>query len=115
MPPKPEKNMPPLQDVTIRFGDLQLPDTIAAQAEALHAFLSHRSCRAFTDRPVEPALVDLLCAAALSSPTKSDLQQRDLVVLDDPVQRKRITDLLTEYPWAATAPIFLVFCGNNRR
>jgi nitroreductase len=106
------------QDVTAverRFGDYKPAEEVASEAERLHAFLSHRSCRAFADRPVAPALIDLLCASALSSPTKSDLQQRDIIVLEDAALRRQITALFPEYPWTATAPVFLVFCGNNRR
>jgi nitroreductase len=95
-----------------RFGDVGPVDP---SATVLATAAAHRSHRVYTDRPVDPALVRLLCATALSSPTKSDLQQRDIVVLQDAGQRRRITDLLDEYPWAATAPTFLVFCGNNSR
>jgi nitroreductase len=95
-----------------RFGDIGAVDPVAA---ALSTAAAHRSHRAYTDRPIDPALVRVLCATALSAPTKSDLQQRDIIVLEDASQRQRVTDLLDEYPWAATAPVFLVFCGNNRR
>lgn len=83
--------------------------------ERLAELAAHRSHRAFSDRPVTRELVELLCAVALSSPTKSDLQQRDIIVLEDRDHRRRITDLMPEFPWIATAPAFLVFCGNNRR
>jgi nitroreductase/FMN reductase [NAD(P)H] len=73
-----------------------------------------RSCRAYSDRPVAADLVRSLCAIALSAPTKSDLQQRDIVVLADAEQRRRVTSLIND-PWIDTAPVFLVFCGNNRR
>jgi nitroreductase/FMN reductase [NAD(P)H] len=51
---------------------------------------------------------------ALASPTKSDLQQRDIVILEDPGQRRAVTSLVGD-PWLVAAPAFLVFCGNNRR
>ena len=57
----------------------------------------------------------MLCALALASPTKSDLQQRDIIILEEKAQRTRITDLFPQDPWMAEAPLFLVFCGNNRR
>ena len=40
--------------------------------------LSRGSCRSFKTDEVDANLVQLLCAAALASPTKSDLQQRDM-------------------------------------
>ena len=77
------------------------------------------SCRHFTDRKVAPELIETLCALALSSPSKSDLQQRDIVIVDDPAIRARIDTLLTTgllaQAWISGAPSLLVFCGNNRR
>jgi nitroreductase/FMN reductase [NAD(P)H] len=77
------------------------------------------SCRAFEDRQVAPALIETLCALALSSPTKSDLQQRDIVIVEDQQIRGRIDRLLSTgalaQAWIPAAPVLLVFCGNNRR
>jgi nitroreductase/FMN reductase [NAD(P)H] len=76
------------------------------------------SCRRFSDRPVAPELVETLCALALCAPTKSDLQQRDIVIVEGPA-RARIDELLSTGPlaqdWIPGAPVLLVFCGNNRR
>lgn len=80
----------------------------------LNGMLERGSCRAFSDRAVEPHVLDILCAAALSAPTKSDLQQRDIIVIRDPALRTRL-DALCGGGWIETAPVFLVFCGNNRR
>jgi len=82
---------------------------------ALRAIAERRSIRDYDGaRTVDRDLARLLAAVALASPTKSDLQQRDIVILDDPAQRGRVTALLGER-WIETAPAFLVFCGNNRR
>jgi nitroreductase/FMN reductase [NAD(P)H] len=113
MSSKPESHREVTASLQRRFGDYGVGDV--PDAAALTTAAAHRSHRVYTDQPVDPALVHLLCATALSAPTKSDLQQRDIIVLDDTAQRRRITDLLEEYPWAASAPVFLVFCGNNRR
>jgi nitroreductase len=71
--------------------------------------------RRFKDKPVPAELVDTLCALALSSPTKSDLQQRDILIVEDPAIRSRISQLLADQEWIPTAPVFIVFLGNNRR
>jgi nitroreductase/FMN reductase [NAD(P)H] len=99
-----------------RFGDdAPAIDPATQGLDALLLMAERRSKRRYIlDRPVERGLVDLLCAVALSSPTKSDLQQRDIIVLEDAAQRRRVTSLLND-PWIDTAPCFLVFCGNNRR
>ncbi len=77
------------------------------------------SCRHFQDRRVAPELIRTLCALALSAPSKSDLQQRDIVIVEDQAIRSRIDGLLSSGPlaqaWIPGAPALLVFCGNNRR
>jgi nitroreductase/FMN reductase [NAD(P)H] len=95
-----------------RFG---APVATPAEAGALGLFAAHRSHRAFADRPVDDALVEALAAAALCAPSKSDLQQRDIVVVADPPLRRALAALSPNDPWVGTAPAFLVFCGNNRR
>ena len=77
------------------------------------------SCRAFTPQKVAPELIELLCALALSSPSKSDLQQRDIVIIEDAQIRGAIDHLLATgrlaQAWIPGAPALLIFCGNNRR
>jgi len=77
------------------------------------------SCRAFSDRKVAPELIEILCALALASPSKSDLQQRDIIIVEDRQLRQAIDQLLATgslaQAWIPGAPAFLVFCGNNRR
>lgn len=77
------------------------------------------SCRRFLQRPVAPELIQTLAALALSAPTKSDLQQRDIIVVEDRELRSQIDAMLASGPlaqdWIPGAPALLVFCGNNRR
>jgi nitroreductase len=98
-----------------RFGaDLPLPADGAGFAD-LARQLEHRSHRRYAARPVTDELLRLLFACALSAPSKSDLQQADIVHVRDAALRARIAALVPDNPWVATAPVFLVFCGNNRR
>jgi nitroreductase/FMN reductase [NAD(P)H] len=76
---------------------------------------NRRVMRRYTDKPVDPALLETLCAVALSAPSKSDLQQADIVIVSDKGQREKLEALLPDNPWVKAAPVFLVFCGNNRR
>ena len=85
------------------------------RAASLARIASRRVHRQFSDRPVDPALIRLLCACALSAPSKSDLQQRDIVVIRDAGVRRAIADLLPHMPWVRAAPAFLVFCANGQR
>ena len=99
-----------------RFGDAPAVGPDTPGRDALTRLAGHRSHRYYADRRVDGALVRLLVAVALSAPAKSDLQQRDIVILEDPALRRKVTGLVTgENPWLEKAPAFLVFCGNNRR
>ncbi len=98
-----------------RYGAAPAAPETPAGGDTLDYLAGRRSCRSYLDRPVDPALVETLAAAAFCAPTKSDLQQRDLVMVRDPALRSEIDGLFPNDPWIAAAPAFLVFCGNNRR
>lgn len=98
-----------------RFGDApDCPDDVAGNA-ALHGMAARGSCRAFGDAPVPLALLETLCAVALAAPTKSDLQQRDIVLVTSEALRAQISALVSGQAWVAGAPMLAIFCGNNRR
>jgi nitroreductase/FMN reductase [NAD(P)H] len=98
-----------------RFGeDLSGPWPNQASA-GLAALAAHSVHREFIDRPVDMELLRGLCALALSSPSKSDLQQRDIVIVQDADLRARIGGLMPQYPWVATAPAMVIVCLNARR
>ena len=84
-------------------------------AAAIGLMLGHRSCREYLDEPLDDELLDLLLAAALSTPSKSDLQQCSVIVVDDPARRSAIADLIPSMPWIAASARFLIFCGDSRR
>lgn len=67
------------------------------------------SHRKFQARAVDPSTIRLLCAVALSGPSKSDLQQRDIVIVADPDIRKMLDELIDREGWVGGAPAFLVF------
>lgn len=96
-----------------RFGTLNF--TVPFASPELNRMASRGSCRQFDAKPVDNALVQTLCAVALASPTKSDLQQRDIVIIDDPCVRNAINGLFDKRSWISGAPVLLIFCGNNRR
>ncbi|MBN8734595.1 MAG: nitroreductase family protein [Acidobacteria bacterium] len=111
---EPKDPAAPLADwLRARYGEA-IP-AVAAQNDTLRSMARHRTMRHYLDRPVDPALVRTLCAVALAAPSKSDLQQADIVIVEDAGQRAALAALLPDNPWARAAPAFLVFCGNNRR
>lgn len=83
-------------------------------ASVLDVLAGHRVHRAFDSRPIPDNLVRTLLASALCAPSKSDLQQRDIVVVDRETQR-RIADRVPESPWVGEAPRCVVFCADGRR
>ena len=98
-----------------RFGTKLRADAGLPGLDELARMAEHRSHRKFAGRPVEPALLRLLFACALSAPSKSDLQQADIVYVADRAKVKAIADGIPDMPWIAAAPVFLVFLANNRR
>ncbi len=101
--------------MTTRFGADIPVDPAQPGLEELARIAEHRSHRKYTPQPVAPDLLRLLFACALSAPSKSDLQQADIVYVADRAKISAITALIPDMPWIAEAPVVLVFCGNNRR
>src|SRR5262245_8538681 len=98
-----------------RFGEDFHVDADLAGIDALARIAAHRTQRRYTDRPIAPSLLHLLCACALSAPSKSDLQQCDILVVEDGATRRMIGALIPDMPWIVAAPAFLVFLANGRR
>ena len=98
-----------------RYGEALTVTPEQSGIAELARIAEHRSLRRYRPDPVSPDLLRLLCACALSAPTKSDLQQADIIHVADAAKRRRIVAHLPEMPWILDAPVFLVFCGNNRR
>ncbi len=97
-----------------RFGSAPALAEAPKGADVLADMADRRVIRRYTDRPIDPALLDTLCAVALSAPSKSDLQQADIVIAGKE-ERAKLEALLPDNPWVTAAPALLVFCGNNRR
>ena len=98
-----------------RFG---LPATAGHETPAtgtVAGMISRRSMRRFKPLPVAQETLDIVLAAALSAPAKSDLQQASIILVREPALRASINALLPSMPWVSNAPEFLVFCGDNRR
>ena len=81
-----------------RFGENIQVDPALAGLDELAGIAGHRVHRHFSHRR-STTLLRLLCACALSAPSKSDLQQADILVVDDPAQRGPVIGLMPEMPW----------------
>lgn len=98
-----------------RFGAEFEIDPELTGLNELEKIAGHRSHRRYLPRPIAPDLLRLLCACALSAPSKSDLQQCDIIIVSDATIRKSIVSFIPEMPWIDDAPVFLVFAANGRR
>lgn len=99
------------------FDPAAMPPTpaVASGAEQVARMLDHRVCRSFTADPVDDSLLELVLAATFSTPSKSDLQQCSVIVVDDPDRRAALATLIPSMPWISSAARFLVFCGDSHR
>jgi len=97
--------------LSARFGDAPV---VPPEAECLADMAGRGVCRLYQDRPVDPDLVRTLAAVALSSPSKSDLQQRDILIVTDPGLRAEL-DAITGFDWQPGAPVLLIFCADHAR
>jgi nitroreductase/FMN reductase [NAD(P)H] len=104
-----------LDIVKARFGSSPALQAAPEGIEVLAAMANRRVMRRYTDKPVDPALLETLCAVALAAPSKSDLQQADIIIISDKAQRDRLHGLIPDNSWIRKAPAFLVFCANSRR
>jgi nitroreductase/FMN reductase [NAD(P)H] len=110
--PNPETTLPTA--LHHRFGE-HLPPPDLPHLDALAALGARSVCRRYKPDLVPDALVRLLCATALSAPSKSDLQQATLVRVADPAKRAAIAALLPGSPWIAGAPELFIFCADGWR
>ena len=98
-----------------RFGERIAVDPALTGLAALEKIAAYRSHRQFLPRSIEPEFLRLLCACALSAPSKSDLQQSDILIVNDMAIRKAIVATIPNMPWINDAPAFLVFLANGER
>jgi nitroreductase/FMN reductase [NAD(P)H] len=86
----------------------ELPQPVAA-------ILQRRSQRAFLSEKLAPDLLEALLACAQSAPSKSDLQQYSIILVDDPESRATVLGRAPADEWMRTAPHVAVFCADMRR
>jgi nitroreductase/FMN reductase [NAD(P)H] len=97
-----------------RFGETLAVDGNLAGLDELARLAGRRVHRRYAERAIEPGLLRLLCACALSAPSKSDLQQADIAIVTK-ADQGAIADLIPDQPFIRSAPAFLVFLANGRR
>ena len=67
-----------------RFGEQIEIDPSTPGIDEILRMIEHCSHREWSERAVEPKLLRVLFASALSAPSKSDLQQTDIIHVIEP-------------------------------
>ena len=96
------------EEIDLDFSKIQETDT-------LKSILSRRSIRKFLNKPISKELLTLLLTAAQSAPSKSNLQQYSILVIQDQNIKNEISNLIGNTKWALTAPIFFLYLADIRR
>ena len=95
--------------------EIDLDFTKIEETETLKSILSRRSIRKFLNKPISKELLSLILAAAQSAPSKSNLQQYSILVIQDQNIKNEISNLIGNTKWALTAPIFFLYLADIRR
>ena len=101
-----------------RFGHVPEADRVPNDVvERFKLLADRRTCRRFLREPVGEALMRQVLAVGLSAPSKSDLQQADVIWVRDPIVRvAMIRDCGAWIADPETGPAeILVVCGNGAR
>lgn len=77
--------------------------------------LGRRSVRSFEQRPLPEGMLEVLLACAQSAPSKSDLQQYSIIIIDEAEVRSTISERIGSMPWIAEAAVFALFCADMHR
>lgn len=109
-------NEPTIEDlIRHRFAQApEVPESLNGNS-GLKRIIGRGSCRRFRQTPVALEVLETLAAASLSAPSKSDLQQCDILLLTEPDRISHIKALLTKQTWIESAPSLVIFLANNRR
>ena len=93
-----------------KFGQLNIDIT-----GHLETILSRSSVRKFSKKTISNELLSLLLTAAQSAPSKSNLQQYSILVIQDELIKSKISNLIGNTKWALRAPLFFLFLSDIRR
>ena len=73
----------------------------------------HRSIRRYKPDPIDPALVEAVCADAIAGGSSSgNLNSVSIVLTRDAARRRRLYELHFEQPMVLEAPLVVTFCAD---
>ena len=99
-----------------RYGESSILDLSNINIpELLKTIISRSSVRKFSDKLIPKELLTILLTAAQSAPSKSNLQQYSILIMQDETIKMKVADLIGNTKWALSAPVFLLFLADIRR
>lgn len=90
----------------------KLCTTAKPENVVLDNIMTRTSIRAYQDKPVEDAKIEMLLRAAMAAPTARNKQPWKFVVVKDKSVLRQIADTISTMTMAAHAPVAIVVCGD---
>lgn len=100
--------------LTERYGS-DAPRLFEAVDSVTQVLLEHKSVRKYKPDPLPAGTLELLCAAAQSAATSSNLQTWSVIALQDPARKSEAAMLSGNQEFIRQAPLFLIFCADLSR
>lgn len=98
-----------------RYGKAAFEWLEADWNNCLATMLSHRSIRAYLDKPLPEGTLEILIAAAQSASTSSNLQTWSVVAVKDRDRKARLAQLAGGQAHIRECPLFLVWLADLAR
>ena len=76
---------------------------------------SHRSIRKFTDKTIDPGVLNEIFLAGQSAATSSFLQGSTIIRVTNKNTRESLAELAGNQPYVETAAEFMIFCADLKR
>ena len=96
------------EEIDLDFSKIQ-------ETETLKSILSRRSIRNFLNKPISKELLTLLLAAAQSAPSKSNLQQYSILVIQDQNIKNEISNLIGNTKVGTNGANVFLYLADIRR
>lgn len=91
------------------------PDEVDYPNETIKLLLERGSCRNFTERKIEPEVLDYILRAGVHSATGGNLQPYSIIKIEDEDMRKKMAEKNGNQKFMAKAPVHLLFCLDWHR
>jgi nitroreductase len=106
--------MPQTEALAARYGARDLAPNGPWNA-VIEQLLSHRSVRAYLPDALPEGTAETLVAAAQSAASSSNLQLWDVIAVQDPARKERLSHLVGDQAHVREAPLFLVWLIDFNR